>query len=405
MNILRLLCVYWLVFAPAQLLFCSSERQVDPVLIWGQRDKHFTTTFYPHVKDDSANFIFSPISLQLGLAMTAELAKDATRAEIIDKAILPEEQEVRRTGAKLILENVDLSITEEAEQAQFTLANSVWISTKKPHPHSLKAILDQYFRTEFYPADFTFPEKMRTEINAWVANKTQRQIRELMPSGSIKSDTQMVLVNTLYLRAPWATPFSPELTYEAPFYGINSTDFVSYMHQTGNFGLLEEANLTVVELPFKPMGPNQNEISLFLVIPKDGSSLEDLEEKLTTRRLDHWITSTERTRVDLSFPKFKVASSIHAKEILQKMGMQLPFSEEAEFDLGNPEERLIITDIVHQAVFEVDELGGIGAAGTGVVIGRTCWEPPVEVHINRPFLFFVADKASGLLLFAGRIAT
>ena len=86
------------------------------------------------------------------------------------------------------------------------------------------------------------------------------------------------------------------------------------------------------------------------------------------------------------------------------MGMERPFSPyEAEFDLSDINRHVVITDIVHQAVFEVDELGGTGSAATGVVIGPTSWQERKEVVINRPFLVFVADKTNGLILFAGRV--
>ena len=47
------------------------------------------------------------------------------------------------------------------------------------------------------------------------------------------------------------------------------------------------------------------------------------------------------------------------------------------------------------------------AAATAVVMMTTTsitnTEPPVEVHVDRPFLFVIQDRASGACLFLGRI--
>ena len=43
-------------------------------------------------------------------------------------------------------------------------------------------------------------------INAWVADQTRDKITEIIPEGVLTSLTRLVLVNTLYLKAPWQTP-------------------------------------------------------------------------------------------------------------------------------------------------------------------------------------------------------
>ncbi len=391
-----------------QPLLCSSEvsSTIDSCQIWSQGNKHFTTTFYPYLTNSEPNLVFSPISLQVGLAMTAELASGATQEEILEKAILPSEESIRLLGVEKILATLNPTTDDPKESIQLNLTNSAWLSSKIPFRSSIKEILNHYYQSELYQSNFhLLPEGEREAINAWVEENTQHQIQELLPKGSIDKFTQVVLVNTLYMHAPWAYPFSPEMTYEALFYGIeNHQSMASYMQGIGNFPILQEANATIIELPFKQSGSHQQALSFFVVLPRSGFPLSELEKQLTTRKLDHWITSTTPAYINLSLPKFKVSSNFNAKKALQEMGLQRPFSHQAEFNLTQQEDHVMITDVVHQAVFEVDEQGGTGSAATGIVIGiKSCLKIPKTIIVNRPFLFFVADKTTGMILFAGRI--
>lgn len=376
-----------------------------PVILWNQGEKHFTTSFYSFAKQSGQNLIFSPLSLQLGLAMAAELAYGKTQEEILQIGVLPEEEGSRHVGAKAFLSRLNVASTPDAESVQFLMANSAWISSEIKAP-AIEGIILPYYQAEIHQANFRQdPVGMCQIINAWVENNTSHQIQNLLPENALNPQTALVLVNTLYMRAPWAKPFDTELSYEAPFYGIdNGHNNIPYMRQIGKFGFLDEFNHQVIEVPFKDAIDKSYSLSLFIILPKEGHTLEQIEALMTTRHLEHWLNDIERAQLDLSMPKFKLAASLNAKEILQEMGMERPFSpSEAEFDLISPHGRVAITDIVHKAVFEVDERGGTGSAATGIVINPTCWQETKEVSVNRPFMVFVADKTNGLILFAGRV--
>lgn len=80
---------------------------------------------------------------------------------------------------------------------------------------------------------------------------------------------------------------------------------------------------------------------------------------------------------------------------------------------------LSISNIIHKAVVEWNELGAEAAAATGIKIVATSLdlEKPPEFKVNQPFLFFIVDhneEASGasnihkeepLIVFAGRAKT
>jgi serpin B len=87
------------------------------------------------------------------------------------------------------------------------------------------------------------------------------------------------------------------------------------------------------------------------------------------------------------------------------MGMTAAFSaEKADFSGMTGNRELFIHDVIHKAFVAVDEAGTEAAAATAVVVGITAMPPtPVEVNIDRPFIFLIRDIETGTLLFLGRV--
>lgn len=104
-------------------------------------------------------------------------------------------------------------------------------------------------------------------------------------------------------------------------------------------------------------------------------------------------------------PKFEFDSKLGLESTLDEMGMPDAFSsEEADFSGIDGTEKLFITDVVHQAFVSVDEAGTEAAAATGVVVGITSApSAPVEVTVDRPFVFLIRDVETGAILFVGRV--
>ena len=72
-----------------------------------------------------------------------------------------------------------------------------------------------------------------------------------------------------------------------------------------------------------------------------------------------------------------------------------------------PENRLSISDVFHQAFVEVDEQGTEAAAATAVLetaMGISLdWREPRPFVVDHPFLFLLRDSESGAVMFLGRV--
>jgi len=121
--------------------------------------------------------------------------------------------------------------------------------------------------------------------------------------------------------------------------------------------------------------------------------------------LDATIDGLQPIRLVLTMPGFEFDSEFSLKDTLAAMGMPVAFTDGADFSgmTGNPE--LFISDVLHKAFVAVDEKGTEAAAATAVIAGVSSVpiEPPVQVTVDRPFIFLIRDIDTGAILFIGRV--
>jgi serpin B len=129
------------------------------------------------------------------------------------------------------------------------------------------------------------------------------------------------------------------------------------------------------------------------------------EQAIQTQKVSDIIGNLQSKLVDLTMPRFEFDSEFSLKDTLTDMGMTDAFSpDDADFSGMTRDSELFIADVVHKAFVSVDEAGTEAAAATAVVIPvGDGFEPPVEVTVDRPFIFLIRDIETGAILFIGRV--
>lgn len=80
------------------------------------------------------------------------------------------------------------------------------------------------------------PEQSRHRINEFVQRITKNNIKDLLPVGSIKTDTNAILTNAASFKGDWAAKFDKENTKKKLFYEHGRLPvYVEMMKQKGNF--------------------------------------------------------------------------------------------------------------------------------------------------------------------------
>lgn len=283
---------------------------------------------------------------------------------------------------------------------QLSIVNAIWGQKGYSFLSSYLDTLAQNYDAGLRILDFQkSPEPSRVTINDWVAEQTANRIKDLIPQGSINDLTRLVLTNAIYFKAAWLNQFNKDSTTDGVFHlDSGTTVTVPMMRQSERFNYAEGDGYQTVELPY--VG---RQLSMVILLPASGN-FSTFESGLTAQKVDSILNSLENRQVNLVMPKFTFESSFGLKSALSSMGMPVAFADAADFSGMSGNKDLLIQDVVHKAFIAVDENGTEAAAATGVVVGITAMPAnPVDVTIDRPFIFLIRDIPTGTVLFLGRV--
>ena len=343
------------------------------------------------------NIFFSPYSLSTAMAMLYVAAAGETKQQIQHTFYYPILDILNPNSAALYNR-----FNQPSVNYQLTTTNDLWLQQGlTPNPKYVDMV-QRYYGSGVSNLDFaTSPEPSRQTINQHIAEQTHGMIAELLPSGSINSDTASVLTNSIYFKGDWQMPFVVESTTDKPFYLFDgAVTQVKMMQQTDDFAYTEDKRTQVIQLPYQG-----DELSMLVVLPKskNKAGMQSVIQKLTPSQISKWIDTLNKQQVVLALPKFKLSQNYKMKPLLADM--PIVFSDNDDFCLFNQQFPLKISDVYHQAVVEIDETGTKAAAATAIVMDwmSATISQSIEFIANHPFLFIIRDNKTNTILFLGQV--
>jgi leukocyte elastase inhibitor len=246
------------------------------------------------------------------------------------------------------------------------------------------------------------------DVNGWVSRKTQGKIDRILDY--LEPDSAAVLLNAVYFKAKWAAVFSKNATTDEPFHVTPVQKVaVPMMRQVGTFNSVTRLGYRAVRLPYEVRA-----LGMVIVLPDAVDGIDDVSRQMGAEELSQLFaalrSSDASKRVDLAVPRFKTSFKAELVKLFREAGITRAFNpKEADFSgmTGRPpsEAPFAIGQILHRAVIDVMEDGTEAAAVTAITV-RVASAPtqqPEVFRVDRPFLFYVVDDATGAVLFQGRI--
>lgn len=370
------------------------------------------------------NLCLSPYSIEIALAMTFAGADGQTRQEMarvlhfskdddslhVSFATLQRQlQEMSEKSAKQVAASGELAGPKEP--ITLAVANRLFAQKGYDFRQIFLSLVKERYDAPLEPVDFENNARGVTQqINSWVLEQTRQRIRDLIPADSLKPETRLVLVNAIYLKAPWAEPFSSAATKPQPFHarGQQAVNVPTMHEQKRSCGYAKRDGFTAVSIPYL-----DSDLQFLILLPDEVKGLQSLEKKVTSAVLDE-CAKLDLRDLDLYLPKFKFEPpTLNLGSTLQALGMKTAFDlppGSANFDRmapRKPDDYLCISEVFHKTFIAVDEKGTEAAAATAVamVYATSIQRPakPVEVRIDRPFLYAIQHVPSGTCLFIGRV--
>lgn len=367
-------------------------------------NSQFAFDLYQVLTQEDGNLFYSPYSISVALAMTYAGARGETEEQMADalRFLLPQ-QKLHQAFNGLDIEfskRGEGAEGKDGEEFRMNVVNAIWGQKDYKFLPGFLDVLAKNYGAGLRLLDFVSqPEESRITINDWVSEQTEERIEDLVPEGAIDPLTRLVLTNAIYFNAAWQFPFEENATSDGSFHLLDGSDVtVSMMRQTKGFSYAEGDGYQAVELLY-----DGRELSMVIMLPELGR-FEEFESSVDDGLVNEIIASMSGEQIALTMPRFEFDSSFGLVKALAEMGMPIAFTTDADFSGMTGNDDLFIGDVIHKAFVSVDETGTEAAAATAVVMEMTAMpQPPLEVSIDRPFIFLIRDIETGTVLFVGRV--
>jgi serpin B len=381
--------------------------------IVAKRNNEFALALYAKLRAREGNLFFSPYSISTALAMTYAGARGQTDTEManvlhfptVPSATVPADNTFARTQFHSLFGTIvkDLSDRGKKDKYELHVANALWGQKGYGFLEEFLQLIKANYDGQLNEVDFIqAAEAARKTINAWVEDKTNNKIKDLISKGTLDKMTRLVLTNAIYFKGNWEKQFNKDRTKDAPFTLLSGEKVdAPMMNQKAEFKYMETEDFQALELPYV-----DDELSMVILLPRQFDGLPEFEKELAIENLSEWLGKLHKCEVIVSVPKFEMTSQFGLASVLKSMGMIDAFSlGRADFSGMNGKKDLFISAVIHKAYVDVNEEGTEAAAATAVTMKMTSVGPtrmPV-FRADHPFLFLIRDNVSGSILFIGRV--
>jgi serpin B len=361
----------------------------------------FAAQLYARLRNTPSDILCAPYSLSTTLAMTWAGARGSTARQMEQALHLPEGNK----NVHAMFRQLDTALARAQTNGNLlVIANSLWPASKYPILEDYASLLKTQYRSSITPLDYIKQsEQARATINQWVDEKTSHKIQEIVPAGSLNDLSRFILVNAVYFKGLWNTPFPISATRPEKFYDSSSkTLTVPTMRALGTFLYRETTNMQLVVLPYKGQ-----QLEMLLLLPRKRDGMAALEKSLDRSDWTTLTTGTKPETVAIDLPKFNFTTQMELSEALAGMGIVDAFSpEKADFSGIDAKPRwLFLNKVIQKAFIEVNETGTEAAAVT-MSLGHTNSVTPMPAKqfiADHPFLFFIRERSTGCIFFMGRL--
>jgi len=373
----------------------DKEDPVDPVEVGNDFDFSFLK-----LENQKKNMLYSPLSIKYALNMLQEGANNNTYTEI--NKVIGNESLPKYTG-------IDKNLS---------FANGVFIKDIF-YDH----VLPEYINTlkEKYEAEVITDEfKNADNINKWIEDKTLGIIKKMVEDKTVQDKfCAMLLINALAIDMQWNNEFSYKSTSGEKFYKgdgeiITATTMSKRKVRDNGISYYLDDDLTVLTMDLKKYKDQQ--LEFMAIMPKNNlSGFVDNVTKEQINKIDENLILSSQTEygLNIDIPKFKFNYKLKLKNDLKKLGITDSFIPNvADFSkmavAYSSDEELYVYDALHKADIEFTEDGVKAAAVTVIIMNlagsaRPVPSYPIDIIINKPFMFIIRDKVTKDIWFTGTV--
>jgi len=376
----------------------SNKSAINPRIV--AANTRFSLKLFSQLQSKQAtqNIFISPASVSVALAIAYNGSNGETKQAIARTLELQEMSIQDLNQANALIKK---QLQESSFKSQLKIANSLWLDKQETVKPDFSQKIQQYYQAEIQNIDFREPQSPAA-INAWVKRSTNGKIRTIIER--IEPNTAFLLMNAIYFVGNWKYPFTKELTKDHPFTLANGTKKPVKMmfQQIAGVKHYENELFQAISLPY-----SDNRLNMYIFLPNQNQGLKGFYQNLNQKNWQKWLDNFNSNELQndysevilIGLPRFRLDYEIDLIDALRALGMQIAFSDNADFSaISVPP--LWIGKVQHKTFVEINEEGTTAAAVTslgGTRGGQT------QIIIDRPFFCVIYDNQTGTILFMGSI--
>lgn len=364
---------------------------------------------------DNENVCFSPLSVQMALAMLQNGGVGNTLTQL--QKVLGTEgfnnEEIGRFNSELIEfltsrppydeKSYDWASERTPQDIydglypQCELANSLWTRPDVQLYDEFVQAIRTFYDAGVDAVAFDTWEGIG-QINDWASQKTHNLIPKIYVEPQ-SDNLAVVLANALYFKGSWAIPFPAENTSKGQFLlNDNKYAMVDMMCSRERYNCALTPSFRTITLYYGADG----KFSMTLFVPRVGTILPSLT-------FADWNEALKPTNmhINLYMPRFEISGNYDLVETLKVLGVTDAFNAEADFTKMCDVNRSI-SSIRQMSKIEVNEEGSEAACVTVIEMAdgmdMTKPEDYQDFRVDRPFYFTIQSQKEPAILFAGRVS-
>ncbi|KAH6927093.1 hypothetical protein HPB50_026759 [Hyalomma asiaticum] len=348
------------------------------------------------------NLVFSPFSIAVALTMVLAGARKNTAEELASLLYVKDHSDKGHEHFPEFLSG----LRGFAPDVEFYVASRVYSDRQFPVSKGYRSHLESSYGATVGSVDFKKDHKsIRLEANAWVSDQTATKIQDLLPPGIVNAGTALILLNAIYFKGFWKSPFRAADTAPRNFHlDSKNTVKVDTMFQVGEsyrLGSSNELRARALEIPYRG-----GMMSMVILLPDGMEGLPFLERLLSWERLGSLLRCLKRSNnVQVSIPKLKLEQGHVLNDVLKSLGVAdlfIPGVADLSgiFERGKP----AVSGIVHKTFLQVDEEGTEAADAAAIVLcSAKSTRRPICFTVDHPFMFLIKSKEPDVILFIGSV--
>ncbi len=343
---------------------------------------------------EDKSMVVSPLGTAFVLGMLNEGASGQTGNEIV--AALGLTGKDKGTLNQLFAQYISAIPAADAEVA-VAFANNVSVNNRYSLKNSYQAAVERNYEASVFSLDFATPSATSV-VNNWCSQHTAGLIPSIVEE--LSPDDVLCLLNAIYFKARWTTPFNKQSSHGMPFYSAQGERILKMMSRTATMQYAEQKDLQALRLPLA-----KGVYAMTIVLPSAKLGLDAFVRSLTAQQLNSLAFSDEQ--VETAIPIFTTSVETDLAKQLKGLGVNRLFNTEAELTgMVSSPSPLYVSKMKQNTRIGIDEDGCEGAAVSiaeltlGADFDNT--SKPKQFMATSPFVYYISEVQSGTILFIGQ---